>query len=508
MSDETTQPIWIADSPNTNFPALNRDLTVDVVIVGGGIAGLTAAVLLKKAGKTVAVLERSKIIQGETGHTTAHITEMLDERYYTLASSFGDEGAALAAESVRASIDQIEALVNEFSIECDFERVPGYFYSETEKGLAELEKELSAIRKVGMKAEMVNDVPLPFKTAAGIRLENQAQFHPRKYLLELAKFVDSDGSYIFENTAADEFYDGEPCRVHTENGTVTALDVIVAAYSPVCNWAFLHTKIPPYMTYALGVKLKHKAALPGLFWDTADPYHYIRSQVDGENGPILIVGGEDHRTGTEENTERCFERLEAYTRARFDVESIPYHWSGQILEPLDGLAYIGKNSMSDHIYVATGFSGTGMTWGTLSAMINTDLIIAGKNKYAALYDATRMKPLTTAAEFISANIEVPIHFIGDRLAKAAESLDDVSAGEGKLVKVDGEKVAVYRDMHGELHGCSPVCTHMGCLVHFNTAEKSWDCPCHGSRFDPDGKVVSGPALKNLAPVELPALNRK
>ncbi|HYG73835.1 MAG TPA: FAD-dependent oxidoreductase [Planctomycetota bacterium] len=507
MSDEKTQSIWTATTPQTHYPTLDRDLAVDVAIVGGGIAGLTAAVLLKKAGRTVAVLEKSRIVTGETGHTTAHITEILDSPYSQLSSDFGEDGATLAAESIRASINQIAELVREFSLDCDYVKVPGYIYIESERELGSLERELRAMRKVGLSCELVNDVPLPFRAPAAIRLNDQAQFHPRKYLLPLAEWVNADGSFVFENTPCDEFQDGSPCRIHTPHGTVTALDVIVAAYSPICNWAFLHSKIPPYRTYAIGAKLKSGKAVPGLFWDTADPYHYIRSQPDGENGEILIVGGEDHRTGTKEDTEECFKRLEEYTQARFDVESFPYRWSGQILEPVDGLAYIGKNSMSEHIYVATGFSGTGMTWGTLSGMILSDLIVKGKNKWASLYDATRINALASASDYISENIEFPKHLVTDRFAPAAESLDEVHPGEGKLVKVEGDKVAVYRDLHGELHGCSPVCTHMGCYVHFNNAEKTWDCPCHGSRFNVDGEVVNGPAVTNLKKVELPVEHR-
>ncbi len=503
MSDAMTQSIWMATTPTTHFKALDKNIHVDVAIVGGGIAGLTAAVLLKKSGKTVAVLDKNHIAGGETGFTTAHITDVLDVRFQDLISKFGENQARLAAESIRFSRAQIEELITEFAIECDYQQLPAFLYCNIEHEDFEfLRKEAAAARSLGISAEIVSEAPLPFRTGAAIRFENQAQFHPRRYLLPLAKWINSNGSHIFEETSAEEFHDGTPCRVHTKNGIVTAHDVIVAAYSPVCNWAFLHTKLPAYRTYAIGAKLKSRAAVEGLFYDTVDPYHYIRSQPDGRNGQILIVGGEDHKTGTVENTDECFERLEEYTREHFDMESIVYRWSGQILEPLDGLAYIGKNSMSEHIYVATGFSGTGMTFGTLSGMILSDLIVRGQNRWAELYDATRFHPLASAGHFISENMSFPTHFVGDRFGKTAESLEEVHMGEGKWVKVEGKKVAVYRDMDGNLHGCEPECTHMGCLVKWNSAEKSWDCPCHGSRFDPDGKVVNGPAITDLKKVEL------
>lgn len=504
MSDATTHSPWIETTPKTHYPALERDIHVDVAIVGGGIAGLTAAVLLKTAGKKVAVLERASVAGGETGYTTAHITEVLDERFQDLESSFGAEKTRAAVTSVRESRKLIERWILEFGIDCDFKRLPGFLYMNREKEDIEwLRKELGAARDAGLDCGWIAEAPLPFQTGAAIMFENQAQFHPRKYLLPLARWINTDGSHIYENTPADKFEDGEPCRIHTPHGTVTAKDVVVAAYSPVCNWLFLHTKIPAYRSYAIGAKLRRPFGTHGLFWDTEDPYHYIRTHTDDIDGEILIVGGEDHRTGTKEHNEECFTRLKEFTRQRFDVESIPYEWSGQILEPLDGLPYIGRNSLSKHIYVATGFSGTGMTFGTLSGMILSDLILQGESKWAELYDATRIKPLSTAGEFVSENMEFPKYFIGDRFAHTEDSLDAVQVGEGKWVKVNGEKVAVSRDAEGNLHGCSPICTHMGCYVHWNNAEKSWDCPCHGSRFDPDGKVVTGPAITDLKKVELP-----
>ena len=508
MGNGTTS-VWIATSKDTHFESLNKDVKVDVAIVGGGIAGLTTALLLKNAGITVAVVEKSRIATGETGYTTAHITEVIDTGYTTLKSDFGLDGARLAAESSRASVEQIAAFVKQYNLSCGFSRLPAYVYTETDADVASLIDELLVMQKVGIDADWVDDAPLPYPTKGAIKVNNQAQFHPRDYLLPLANAIYGDGSYVFENTRATEIDDGEPCCVHTPDGMITAKNVVIATNSPVSNWLFLITKIPAYRTYAIGAVLKDERPIGGLFWDTADPYHYIRSQsVQPEDGnsahEILIVGGEDHKTGTKEHTEECFERLESYTRARFDIADVLYRWSGQIMEPIDGLPYIGVNSFAKHQFVATGFTGNGMTFGTLSGMILSDLILGKKNRYAELYDATRIHALASASDFVSENKDFPTYFVGDRLAKAdTDSLDQVGLNEGKIVKLNGEKAAVYRDEHGQLHACSPVCTHMACYVHWNNAEKSWDCPCHGSRFDPDGKVANGPAVKDLEPIKLP-----
>jgi len=498
-----TKSPWFEGNP-ASFGTLHGDTFVDVAIVGSGITGITAATLLKSAGKTVALIDKSNISAGETGYTTAHLTEIIDTRYHDLINDFGIEGARMVAQSSRAAIEMIESLSQEHGIDCQLTSLPAYLYTESGDERTELMDELEACRKVGILATWVGNVPLPFKTEGGIRFENQAQFHPRLYLLPLAKKIAGNGSFVFENTRVDHVDDGTPCKVHTDRGSITARDVIVCTNSPVNNWIFLHTKLPAYRTYALGAKLKgDTTGIDGLYWDTFDPYHYTRkAQIPGF-GEIVIVGGEDHKTGTKENTADCFQHLEQYMRSRFNVESIPFRWSGQILEPLDGLPYIGKNSLSEHIYVAAGYSGNGMTFGTLAGMILSDLISGRKNKWADLYDATRFHPMASAKEFITENVDFPTYFIKDRLHGAdVESISDVKSGEGKIVNHEGQKVAAYRDEQGTLHACSAVCPHMGCLVHFNNAETTWDCPCHGSRFDVDGKVANGPAVSDLEQVDL------
>ena len=484
-------------SKGEGFPALKADLTVDVAIVGAGITGLTAATLLKKAGLSVAVIEAKRVAEGVSGYTTAHITEALDRSYGQLIKDFGEDNARLAAESGRVALSRIEAFVREEEMVCDFSRVSAFQYTEDPETMPELEAERRAAASIGSKVTLTRKVPLPFKVAGALRFDRQAQLHPRRYLLPLALSIPGNGSHVFENTRVVDVEDGEPCRVVTAEGTVTARHVIVATHSPFKN-VLLQTKVASYLSYVLALRLKAGEEAPlGLFWDTEDPYHYIRGQTT-DGGPLLLVGGEDHKTGQDEDTVERFQALLAFAAARFKVASVQYRWSDQVIEPMDGLPFIGRDLGSAHVYVATGYSGTGMTFGTLAAMINTDLILGRENPYQHLYDPNRFKAKASIVDFVKENIDYPVQLVKDRLKLAvATSLAEVANGEGKIVDLAGEKTAVYRDERGLLHAVSPVCTHLGCLVGFNHAEKTWDCPCHGSRFDKDGKVLNGPAVTPL-----------
>lgn len=496
-----TDSLWLAtDVADISTPIVG-DITVDVAIVGAGITGITAAALLEREGKSVALVDKAHVGSGETGHTTAHLTEALDGRYTDLISKFGEEGARLAAESTRTAIDHIASVVRQHRISCGFRRVPGYFYSESPEERERLDEEGQAARRAGLRAELTSEVPLPFRVPWAVRFPDQAEFHPQQYLRALAGTLRN--SRVFEGTQVIDVEDGEPCYLRTNTGTVTARDVIVAANVPINNRVFLHTKIAAYRSYVVAAPISE--ALAGLFWDTDDPYHYTRSQ-EAEGRTFLIVGGEDHKVGLERDTEEAYQRLEEFVRTRFPVRSLAYRWSGQIIEPVDGLPFIGLNSLSHHVYVATGYSGNGITFGTLAGMILADVIAGRENTYADLYDATRVKLLASAKEYISENVDFPKHLVADRLTNLnveTTALAEVARNEGKIVALDGEKYAVYRDSHGKVCALSPVCPHLGCDVRWNTAEKSWDCPCHGSRFSAEGKVVNGPAVTDLAAKVLP-----
>jgi len=489
---------WVTHTPGPTYSKLDRDLEVDVAIIGAGITGVTAALLLKHAGKKVAVIDAHRVAQGVTGYTTAHLTEAIDTRYTTLIRRFGLEGAKLAAQASRAAIERIAAFVHDEALLCGFERLPGYLFTEKESELGALHDEFEAAKRVGLDVEMTRDVPLPFGTAAGLRFANQAQFNIREYLLPLVARIPGDGSHVFEDTRVVDVHKGSPCRLETSGGIVRAAQVIIAANVPF-NRVFLQTKIGHYRSYAIAARVKGPP-LRGLFWDMDDPYHYLRS-ADAGGTPVLICGGEDHKTGQEENTAARYEAVVKYTRERFIVESIDSQWSAQVIEPVDGLPYIGHNALSSDVFVATGYSGNGMTFGTAAGMILSDAILRQANPWADLFKATRVTPLASAKEFVRENAGVPAHLIGDRLkAPDAQSTDDVKPGEGKLVDVGGHRLAVYRHDDGALQLLSSVCPHLGCTVHFNNAERTWDCPCHGSRFATDGDVLNGPATSALTKV--------
>jgi glycine/D-amino acid oxidase-like deaminating enzyme/nitrite reductase/ring-hydroxylating ferredoxin subunit len=507
----STEPLWAAGAPAPpTYPALSGDLEVDVAIVGGGVTGLTLATLLKDAGRSVAVLEMGRVAGGETERTTAHLTEVVDTPYGMLASRFGADGARLVRASSRAAIDLVQYLVARRPLACGFYRLPGWLYTETRDGVAALEAELDPARAAGARVRLSREVPLPFRTAGGLCFEQQAAIDPLCYLRPLAAALPGGRSRVCEDTRVLGVSDGEPCHVETEHGTVTARDVVVAANVPVTNRVLLHLKIAAYRSYVVAAPLRG-AAPDGLFWDTAEPYHYARTA--GHLGrAMLIVGGEDHKVGLRDDTEAAYRALEAYVRGRYQNAAAPaFRWSGQIIEPADGLPYIGRNPLSGHVHVATGFAGNGMTFGTLAAMIIADDLLGLANPYASLYDAGRVKPLAAARALVSENLDFPRERLMALFWSLGGSDDPVSLapGDGVVVSAEGERVALCREQGGRLHALSPVCPHLGCEVRWNRAEQSWDCPCHGSRFAPDGRVLNGPAVTDLpeAPVARDRLSR-
>jgi glycine/D-amino acid oxidase-like deaminating enzyme/nitrite reductase/ring-hydroxylating ferredoxin subunit len=492
--------LWDVTAAAPHFDAPGGDTRVDVAIIGAGITGLTAALLLAQRGLSVAVLEKETIAAGETGNTTAHITVSVDWRYHFLRRKYGADEARAVADASRASLEKIAELVERYAIDCHFRRVPGYLYTEKRKHVAELKNEAAAAREAGLDARWIDDVPLPFETRGAVLWPEQAQFHPREYVSALAKHAAAAGARIHERTFVSDVKDGDPCVVATEHGRVTAKSVFMATNVPISGFTMVHTKAAAYRTYAMAFRITGDHP-DGLFWDTADPYHYTRWQ-ETDDGTYLIVGGEDHRVGEEEDTEGCFARLGDYAREYFGAHPLRTRWSGQVIEPHGGLPLIGG---SGNLYIATGFSGQGITFGTAGAMLIADLVTGVANPWAEVFKPSRVHAHMTVREFISENLAFPKHFVADRLTShdvEAKTPLDVRPGEGKIIEIDGKKVAAYRSESGQLRCVSAVCTHMKCDVAWNDAERTWDCPCHGSRFTPDGEVLNGPAHKPLEKIEV------
>ncbi|MFW7379865.1 MAG: FAD-dependent oxidoreductase [Oligoflexus sp.] len=481
----------------SGYPPLEGEKETDVVVIGAGITGLTTSLLLKRAGQRVIVLEKEHIGSGTTGSSSAHLTNLVDARYSKLIKTFDVGTSRRVARSIMSAIDQIEDLQHELNIDCEFKRVPGYFYAEDERDNDEITLEFEAAKRSGLAVTMEEKAPLPFANTSAFRVDGQAQFHPIKYLDGLAREVNSGESAIHENTRVVEIHDRDPCEIITEKGRIIANHVVLATHIPL-GINLLQSELHSYRSFIITAKVA--GSLPeGLYWDTQDPYHYIRAYQNGDE-QIVIFGGKDHKVG-EGSSKASFEKLEEYIRHRFDVTEILNKWSAQFHDPTDGLPFIGKNPFGLNVYIATGFQGDGLTFGTLSGMILSSMIVHGHHEYDDLYEPKRLK-LSTAPNFLQKNFSVAKHFIGDRInLKSGKAVDELLQGEGCVIKEGRSYLAVYRDTNDELKTLSAVCPHMKCIVQWNDAEKSWDCPCHASRFSVDGKKMEGPAMDNLKKVD-------
>jgi glycine/D-amino acid oxidase-like deaminating enzyme/nitrite reductase/ring-hydroxylating ferredoxin subunit len=498
-----TTSLWNSDVDLPAYPALGADLEADVCIVGAGIAGLSTAYLLGREGKRVVVLDDGPIGGGETGRTTAHLACALDDRFTEIERMHGEKGSRLAGESHRAAIDRIEAIVRAESIACDFERVDGYLFVPAGESRDVLEREIEAARRAGVAVEWAERAPLPgLDTGRCLRFPDQGQFHPLRYLAALARAVERDGGRIFGSTHAEAITGGEPARVKSRAGfEVRARAVVVATNTPVQDMVAVHTKQAAYRTYAMAHHVEAGSVPHALFWDTVDPYHYVRVARSGGN-EFLIVGGEDHKTGQGVAADESWARLVAWTKERFpEAGAVEARWSGQVMETVDGLAFIGRNPLDkNNVFIATGDSGMGMTHGTIAGILITDLILGRANPWETLYDPSR-KTLRASSTFAYENLNVAVQYADWVTPGDVGTADEIAPGDGKVLRRGLKKVAVHRDDDGRLHELSAVCPHLGCIVGWNPAEKTWDCPCHGSRFDGTGRVLNGPANVDLHEVE-------
>ncbi|MBC8146319.1 MAG: FAD-dependent oxidoreductase, partial [bacterium] len=478
--------VWMSTTEIENQGPLTSGALTDVCIVGAGIAGMTSAYLLARQGKSVVVIDDGKIGGGETGRTTAHLSFALDDSFAELERLHGLKGSRLAAESHMEAVDQIEAIVAAEGIGCDFRRLHGYLFVPPGESTDVLDEELAAAHRAGLvDVELIPRAPLDdFDTGPCLRFPRQAQFHPLKYLTGLARAINRMGGRIFTNTHVVEVEGGDQTRVSTDAGhTVLATAVVVATNSPISDWVALHTKQEPYRTYAIAMRIPHRSVPLNLYWDTADPYHYVRLAWPASTGleeepthDTLIVGGEDHKANEEYDPEGRFARLEEWARERFpSVEAVEYKWSGQVMEPVDALGFNGLDaSGKENVYIISGDSGHGMTNSTLGAMLITDLIMGRANAWSELYDPNRIT-VKAAPDFMR-NVGTMVGALGAHLTGGdVESADDLQPGQGALIRDGMSKIAAYRDESGAMHKVSATCTHVGCIVEFNPLEKSWDC---------------------------------
>jgi glycine/D-amino acid oxidase-like deaminating enzyme/nitrite reductase/ring-hydroxylating ferredoxin subunit len=467
-------------------PSEKSEKSYDCLVVGAGITGLTVALMLQSSGQQTVIADAHSVGFGTTGGTSAHLNTFADTTYKEAARAFGFEGAQLFADAVNEGFDIIKNNIFEYHIDCDFENKVGFLYAESEEEVKALEDVYTGAVNVGLETSYTEDVPTPVNFQRAIRFENQAQFHPLKYLQGLQKAYLAAGGTILENTKIES----------VASSGIQAKQVVYATHLPP-NINLFNFECAPYRSYVMAVKLKSGKYPDSLIYDMQEPYHYTRSHtLDGEQ--LLIVGGLDHKTG-HEDPEKAFADLEKYIRKYYNVSSVKYKWSAQYYVPVDGLPYIGQMPLAaDGVYCATGFNGNGMMLGSISAKVISDLILKRTNPYAELFSPSRIKPIDSFTEFAKENADVAYHWIADRFKiKDTDSLKRLPPGTGKVVEVDGNKVAAYKDEAGELHVLSPVCTHAACIVGWNNAEKSWDCPCHGARFDIEGNVLTGPATKPL-----------
>ena len=507
MKSETgeTTTSWMATAEVRERPPLLASREAKVCVIGAGLAGLTVAYELAKAGKSVVVLDDGPIAGGQTRRTTAHLSNVLDDRYFEIARGRGASVARLVAASHSAAIDAIEQTVRDESIDCDFSRLDGYLTLAPEHDASLLEKELAAAHEAGLTGVELVDKPDLAGTVIGVSLKfpRQGAFHILKYMAGLASAVERLGGVIYNGTRVESIETGPPIKVTTRGGAVvTASSVVVATNSPFNDRITLQTKQSGYLSYVIALKVPRGTVADALQWDTVDPYHYARLQVDSTGGEdLLIVGGEDHKTGQADDADSRFAKLEAWAREKYrGLGEVAYRWSGQVMQSIDNLGFIGLNPGDKHVYVATGDSGLGMTHGTIAGRLITDLILGKDNPWTAAYDPAR-KPIGAAKEFLSEGLNLAAQYADWITGGDVKSVDDIAPGCGAIVRRGLTKVAAYRDEAGALTELSAVCPHLGCIVAWNSLETTWDCPCHGSRFDRNGVVLNGPSPVDLHRVE-------
>jgi glycine/D-amino acid oxidase-like deaminating enzyme/nitrite reductase/ring-hydroxylating ferredoxin subunit len=475
------------------FPPLQGNLDVDVAIVGGGIVGITAARLLKDRGLRVAVVEARRVGREVTGRSTAKISSQHGILYQVLERKFGEDKARLYAEAQEAGLSEIRRLARQHGIDADIEAMPAYVYTRDESYVSEIEKEVEVARRLGLPASLTRDTGLPFDVLQAMRWDGQAQFHPTRYVAGLAATIPGDGSQIFEHSRAIDY---EPTRVVTEAGTVTARHVVMATHLPLGQIGLYYALAYPMAEPVIAAPIRRVP--PGMYKNAEQPGHSIRTHRRSDGRVYAIAAGSHYKPGHVDDERKYMADIERWLTGNFDAGPVEYRWINEDYSAMDSAPFVGWSSKLGQSYlVATGFGAWGISNGTAAAMIIADLATGKDNPWLAMFDATRVKPVAGAGEFIKENAEVAAHLLGGYLSRKPKSYEELASGDAAIMKIDGDNVAAFRDEQGVAHAVSAVCSHMGCLVGWNETDRSWDCPCHGSRFALDGEVIHGPATRPL-----------
>lgn len=495
LLNSSSKSFWLESTKGIVSYKLSEDMEVDVAIVGGGMVGIQAAYLLKKEGLKVAVVEADKILRGTTGFTTAKITSQHSLIYHKLVTNFGHRVAQDYAIANEEAKEFIYKTIEENNIDCDFSRESAYVYAQEDNYLSQVKKEADTASSLGLPASFEKEVPLPFATKGAVKFDNQAQFHPAKYLLSLVNQIHKeDDPCIYENTRAIDIKDNV---LITASGKIKSKFIVIASHFPFYDGlGFYFSRLHAERSYVIGAKIKEEYP-GGMYINAESPTRSLRAtSYNGDK--LILIGGENHKTGQSNDTSKHYKNLVDFASNIYTVEDIPFHWSTQDLLTLDDIPYIGKlTSGHDNIFVATGFGKWGMTQSTISALVIKDLITVGKSNWEALYNPSRFTPTPSVKTFVKENLNVASNLITGKLSTLSNHAtlvkDDAIVLEG-----GGQKIGIYKDEEGLLHMVDTTCTHMGCELRWNNGEKSWDCPCHGSRFNYLGEVIEGPAIKKLS----------
>lgn len=500
MLPQKIESLWTGTSGQTNYPELKGKVKAGVAIIGGGIAGLNAAYYLTQLGYEVTVIEAGRIATGTSGNTTAKITSQHELKYTHLKKHFR-AGAKLYAESNQWAIGEYKRIIDKEAIKCDFRSAPAYTYVMKEDTLSEVEKEVEIAKGLGLPASFVDSVEgLPFAIKGAVKFDDQAFFHPRKYLLAVAEVIKRQGGHIYEKSRVTEVKEGDSCIVRTDQGSVAAKHVIVATNYPIYDKGMYFTRLSQMRSYALAAKLEN--SMPeGMFINIDDLGLSFRPHIMDQE-TWYVIGGEDHVVGEESDSSDHYQKLEQLARERFNISAIDFKWAAQDSVPADRVPYIGRMPLTKNIYVTTGYAEWGMTTSLVSGRLLADLIDGKENEWAGLYDPSRIKPVASAKEMAKEGIRTAKGVVRHLTERKEVDVESLMPEEGKIFTKNGEKLAVSKDKDGNVKAVSAVCTHLGCIVAWNNNDKSWDCPCHGSRFKPDGEVITGPAFTPLEKKDL------